>query len=565
MWGEDLWENALQKIDEKKESSTSILEPNPYPLNKTFSFIPETIERWLEQQKTKPHLMNLVNRDALDFVVHLSRAYSGMSQSSLNLYNHIVTAPNPIVADFRKGAATVLAPLNTLLLSSQSNITIESIQKFWGQVDSGDSVHKALADIYEISPITIRQALHKKDIFSSHLQMQEKKKFLKTLDQTPLSLWPISMRDVSFLEHMSVYTQICEKYMGQNASSVLKKVATSPPPANPANRWKAAFDRLVKEKYVTLLSPHNKSQDQEQALLNHFNAVAQNVMDMRENMQADLLYPLFVLALEKEGYTMMGRRSVTNRSALVLPCSAKIWARSSVREQLAASAYWHSHRVNFQQRLKNAGLISPDTKWPTLLSEDITLKHREHTVLFHCLASDQELRQEHDSMSHCIHTYSQRCLLSGYHVLTMNDQKQNIRSTLTLISESDQVRYNNNKLSNNRTPPSSFTDVAHELVQKINDGSIAVNWQKIQTHRNISLQNDLASSIGYDFRNPEQLARIFAVYRPLLPRHVPLEAKNNPIVFTQWVDIPKVINDVTSLDRESQRNMNIFSLSSQPI
>ncbi len=261
---------------------------------------------------------------------------------------------------------------------------------------------------------------------------------------------------------------------------------------------------------------------QPKKLVNEFKRNAAGIKDMQADIHRRIIVPLFLLEFEKQGYEVL---KLENINDIVAIAEQELWAQALPSEQLAASSFWHSKRVDFPTRRETAARIKHDTVWETILDEPYEIQVDDREVVFVPMKSDADLRKEADAHSHCVHGYGIECLKDAWHIFSLRGVDGNNLSTLSCRNTSvkngrQQVELKQNAAYKNDPPPPHAEKAGLEFIRRINAGELTLRWEAVHANRAMYLRDEINTTVGYDFHDPLQRERIAKVYIPLMPRRI---------------------------------------------
>ena len=125
-----------------------------------------------------------------------------------------------------------------------------------------------------------------------------------------------------------------------------------------------------------------------EACFKNYESDLANIGHMKSDLRMKLLRAAIILGLET-------REAVVTSPGAIKPLEDTVahamWLDMPPSEQIAASGYWHSPRVNFRERFQSIAYSANQSwQWATLFSEPLTL---QSGVELHPLNSTTMLRR----------------------------------------------------------------------------------------------------------------------------------------------------------------------------
>ena len=114
-------------------------------------------------------------------------------------------------------------------------------------------------------------------------------------------------------------------------------------------------------------------------------------------------------------------------------------------------------------------------------------------------------------------------------------------STLTLREERDgnlrKLVFSVNLAKRNDPAPALAREAAIQLCAALSDGTIPLQWDKVDAARAVLVKKKFESGIGYDFRNAATRDKMLELYIPCLPRLISRASGGTFDGFTRALDI----------------------------
>lgn len=232
---------------------------------------------------------------------------------------------------------------------------------------------------------------------------------------------------------------------------------------------------------------------------------------------------------------------------IVLPCALRAkhgnrWNRElksqfrehflssiNMRHLLRGSAYWHSDRVNFLGRVSALGFDpnhSQDNNWLPLV-ESITAPNG---VQFIPLTNRTELKEESDTMKHCVWSYTTNCVRNGSHIFSLRNEKGARLATVEYkekkVKGRTLIERNHIEGPRKSQTPEKAVEAADWLVDQINRGEIQPDFRVIQKRR-AQLADKLGElDLGFDYNDLAVCEQIYQLYLPCLSTTIQSKAKS---------------------------------------
>ncbi len=438
------------------------------------------------------------------------------------LYNLLMLAPAGPSRYRRMSVLPILARGDLYYLGSS---------RFWTSIDNGASPFAALGQQLNVSPGTIRHMLRQGDETSS-LYAGRFESVAPYLDSMPVGRWPKTPQDVSFMQDIIKMARDYSHTFKQHQPP--KVLAQWVKDAGPHMSWRRLFTRKTRPHIVSKLKNPFRETGHTPSLAAYLrflldspvfrrscvewhNDRLNEIKDLKRDITRRLVVPAILRTIVPTGT----QNHFPNMAAeLTEPVSQKLWQNCPPSEQLAASAYWHSPRVDFSTRFKAVSRTTGLT-WHTIFDAPLTIDD----VTAVPLGSDATLREEADAMQHCVWSFGPRCLEDGYHIFSLRDLHGNRLSTLSLV----ETRHGDGRITfsvaQNRTvlndmPLAAAQTYGETLCRMLGDGSLAIDWAPILADRAAYAIHKATGEAGYDFNDPAIAQDVFKLYEPCLPRKI---------------------------------------------
>jgi hypothetical protein len=194
-------------------------------------------------------------------------------------------------------------------------------------------------------------------------------------------------------------------------------------------------------------------------------------------------------------------------ATLLVAALSETWSLGSI---IQASKAWH-------KVVGNSSFKQAFQMWPAL-TEPLTAPNGIQLIP---LTTSAELAEEGQAMRHCVGSYSQDCLLRGSHIFSVRDRDGGRLSTLQLIQEGRSVRKAQNRGSLNQLPHTRADKTANWFVQKINRGTIPVQWDElIAKQRMIRMTSGIHEVLGFDPHDHAIWNKAFSEFKSSCPKHL---------------------------------------------
>ncbi len=489
-----------------------------------------------------------IDLPALDFSNHYAtmahKLKRPMPLGSIDFYNHIVSAATPQARDFRKGALNVLLPLNHVFMADDA---------VWALIDTGMSVFKAFGQHHGVGPATIRRMVNDPVLCTTGADMPDVARYLDKID---MRFWPQTETDLVMMQACSRMAASFGKTFDRSphetfkhwvAEAVRNKRSTWPEIMNdlcladmkevvksrdtyladnrrsPRALRRAALRGQLPENFLEALQ--HKASFWEQVARQYERRLS-DIKDMKNDVVRRLVVPAIALALEARGIKALST-DVMNPVSEKL--AASIWQAMPPSDQAAASAYWHSEHVNFQDRFQSIATTKDENAaWCTLIMQPYAASNG---VTAYPLYTAAMLIEEGKAMSHCVGGYAYNCFKRRYHIFSLRDRAGQRLSTLTVQDYFDEngqrlIRENQNRAHNNADPSAPAHAAAKEIIARVNDARIKPDWESVDASKAEFLAKEVDNATGYDFRDETQRTRIFELYEPCLPRKLTRQARS---------------------------------------
>lgn len=487
-----------------------------------------------------------IDQDALEFSNRYSvlahKAERPMPYGSVDFYNHVVSAAVPQARDYRKGALTVLLPLNHVFMGDR---------ELWARIDTGMSVFKALGEQHDVSPATIRRMVNDPVLCTTGPDLPDVARYLDKID---VRFWPQNETDLVLMRATARMAAAFGKTFSRSPHDIFKNWV-----ADCVRQKRTTWREIATEQCRSDITHIIKSRDiyeignrqsrrelrsqshrgllpadfierlqhkpafWERVTRQYENRLS-NIKDMKDDVIRRLVVPAIALSLETHGIKALS-------TDVMKPVSDKlatsVWQAMSPSDQAAASAYWHSERVHFQDRFQSIATTRDEhAAWCTLIMQPYSASNG---VTAHPLYTAAMLMEEGGAMSHCVGGYAYNCFKHRYHIFSLRDRAGQRLSTLTVQDYFDEngqrlIRDVQNKSYKNGTPSPAALAAAKEITARVNDARIRPDWEAVDASKAAFLAKEVDNAAGYDFRDESQRARIFELFSPCLPRKLTRKA-----------------------------------------
>ncbi len=473
-------------------------------------------------------LANTINWKLMEFCNDIyTAAYirdRGYQARLPDLYNHLVAAPGPDILRARASAYTVLLKLRVFQLeATQKEIerhtyhdktnepSMEKLRLFWDEIDNGRPIHKALADLYNVSMTTIR-GLYRLEDKRRRYTPQE----ISQLDLVADEHWPVDYHEESAYRDTLRYAELMRKYFDIEPRATMANLAMEKKERKFGN-WQELLTYKLKDEF-------NEAGERGHYYTSAYSALSlredkiKNIPDMRNDLTTKLVLPFVLNKAEALGYKILSRNLA---DSMAQELSRNIWRHSSPTEQLAASSYWHSPRVNLNDKfeLAKANKEPAALEWTCLLKEPYIT---ESGAIITPLDSHDALVYEGNVMDHCVGrgTYTTHCLRDNYHIFHIEDADGGNASTLTVqdYMQGDKrlVTQIAHHAYDDAEPLPFAQDEAAKFINLINAQKIDIDWSAVDLSK--AAFNNKMNDIGYDYADPGKYEYVFDVYKSCLPK-----------------------------------------------
>ena len=529
----------------------------PIQHQKTLSIIARNIAKSaLNNQETDAlkEIKSLIKDDLLAFAENLISSHKKQpshNYNSIKIYNFLASNPDKESCQFRQGALNVLAPIGDLFLNNA---------ELWKDIDKGTPIFDALAKEFECSPRTIKHILKQANIYS----FKQFKDLAKNLDEIDLSHWPKNAQDVRFFGDARHAADIYADIFKRDKQDVFKRWIQHQKNRNESG-WKDIFYFEMRKQIVgDSIPPDHYTESFCNKCVQKYHSDLSTIKDMQHDVTLRLIRPALILASQKKGLLI----SKTDQEALEQHIEKVIWGTSSPSDQIAASSYWHSPRINFGERFKSISGTSDEKfkKWEGLFPDKITLANCELIPL----QSKDALKEEANAMQHCVWSYADRCLGSSYHIFSIRYNNSGKRlSTLTVQdftnddNQTRKIRLIEHKAYKNKYPEKIAIDVANQLLEKVNAGDLLPDWHSIDAIKTNYKSRRIRNAVGYDFENPNLRNEIISLYLPCLPRGIAKHTQNFDS-FQTAIKVDEILESLLA-ENPTPTNQNKNSILQPPI
>lgn len=503
------------------------------------------------------------NRDDYEFVKTLG--YRLSKETHFDIYNHLQRAPNEQAKYYRKNALTIMN--NSVFQKSPFFLKKDEI---WESIDQGTSPYQAIADYCGVKPFTIKEMFKKCDWISPNASIKNMAFFL---DKINPDFWPTSKtpKEVSYFIELTIMARKFAEAFDCDADETLRswvydsrKETLDDGQKKPRYRklksWREVFEYITKNQVTyhsnmklcdfaqdqilrnALSKKHESSQtllkdmDPEfiertfqdegmiTALRDRWIQDIDNIKDMKSEIKRKILSPLIVLSLKQAGWAVTDSQAIEEN---VSEANKRLWAGMSPGDQIRASNYWHSDRVNIQGRFTSAVLSTDETynQWEPLFLEEYY--EASNGVRIYPLTSSEALRHEgsKEVMRHCIASYSTHHYTQNYHMFSVRDKNGKRLTTLSVQDFEDgdkgkQIKKQHNLGYRNAKASTESQTAVTEFIGEYNKGNMETDWAKIEKQRAQYKANQIENAAGYDINDPEQRQSVFEVYIPCLPKAI---------------------------------------------
>lgn len=493
----------------------------------------------LERKMAFAAIDDLINKPVLEWAKHFSKEHMHLPMSSqpLLLYNFLVEAGSPKATEYYQGALQALVPMKDFFIGK------DEYKPFWEKVGQGQPVFDALASHLKVQPATIRHMMKQAGMFHAYDNNSDYKvdfvDWAQKLDIIPIPQWPTSVPELvccrALFKGARTFAQATKRDVGDILKKWFKRTGYS------ETLWADTLQREFKQEfdeYITydrfadisdlLRAPHSRpdfSLSRYKAFISsvsdQYCTSYKSIVDMQNDIARRLIRPAIILIAEERG---LARLSEDDFIKIEKNIVHKLWQQSLPEEQMAASRYWHSPHINFNNRFNSISRSSnQDWEWGNLIKELQVIG--SSGVQFYPLNSTAALKEEGDAMHHCVWSYTHNCMTMGLHIFSVRDQSGARLSTLSVGEYIDgqgnrRIKLSQNLSQHDTQAPQMAKEAAEAFIKMINDGDIKPDWNFIDEKRAVYAAQQIDNSIGYDYRNPVQAERMMELYRPCLPRRI---------------------------------------------
>lgn len=301
-----------------------------------------------------------------------------------------------------------------------------------------------------------------------------------------------------------------------------------------------------------------------------------NTADYMRQVYARLVLPYFAheahrrdidgLSLAVQGYlngTMWEESFERHDDAFgMLPPYLRPFGNMRTHNIVKLSVAWHKALDRYSASMRGVE-VPREISWPSLLRGQIVAPN---DITITCRDSKKALEEEHQIMGHCIDGYTAHCLglvdkpgeprkyTHIFHLAAKNNPK--IRATFAVeepfngktprqvsAGPMDGIRIRKDTW-NVPTEDSPVWVAARWLVEGINNGSLKVDWERIDQQRRGMKYEAISAQTGFDPTVRENCIEAYRILQPFLPeryRHYSYE---------QWIEKMGFARDADVLFRE---------------
>ncbi len=297
-----------------------------------------------------------------------------------------------------------------------------------------------------------------------------------------------------------------------------------------------------------------------------------NTADYMHQVYARLVLPYFAyeahrrnthgLSLAVQGYlngTMWEESFERHDDAFGrLPPYLRSFGNMRTHNIVKLSVEWHKALGRYSASMRGVE-VPREISWPALLYRPVVAPN---DIVITCRNSKKALEEEHRIMGHCIDGYTAHCLglvdkpgeerkyVHIVHLAAKNDPR--IKATFAVeepfnskgprrvsAGPMDGIRIRKDTW-NVPTANSPVWAAARWLVEGINDGSLKVDWERIDQQRRGMKYETISAQTGFDPTVWENCVESYRIFRPFLPerfRHYVYEAWVEKMGFARDADV----------------------------
>ena len=383
---------AVESIIPRLIGSQRAVKTNSFPYYERWlkDLVRSELRAWFVDrfERTLQDFKSLSDEVSLEFAVsHCTRTKDYKPHSSLYVYNHIVAAPTGVTRDFRRGAISILQPLSYFFYDDAS---------FWTAIDNGTSIYETLAQKFNVKSATVKRFIRNNIYLQNTISEEEAAKYLPYLDVTDPALWPNSSAEAKYFKYLVdctiAYRSAFKRDIRQAMQDMTREISQSA-----QNRWELLFNQRFNRQKLFLERTRMKGRQRlsnrarkrlpavvkDKDIVDQFIREMNNIGDMHSDIRRRVMLPLLVVESEAQGFEVLKLASL---EGMAVELEQRLWSKSPPSEQVAASAYWHSTRVNFQQRFESVAYTTTDACWKTLIDKPYEIKNRWESCYFHALS-----------------------------------------------------------------------------------------------------------------------------------------------------------------------------------
>ncbi|MBU6234646.1 MAG: PcfJ domain-containing protein [Alphaproteobacteria bacterium] len=499
--------------------------------------------------------------DDMAFADNLYRTHPRNITGDLRIYNHLRRAQGEKAREFRKGALLVLGKVKNFFWDDKN---------LWEAIDNGAPLYDALSKSLNLKISTVRRMFRQPDVFG----IGDRFATLATaLDKVDPAFWPDTGREVFYFAFVHDFGIRYASTFERNLQDVLKNwLATAR--KNGHHGWEALFksqfaeylDRAENDRSfrgwdydmdgdIVKSLPMNRlvdglSDSAPKTAIKFYRDTIGNINHMRNDVSLRLIRAGLILEFEKRGLQVA---STTILDDLAKAVSSRMWASCPPSEQIEASSYWHSPRINFRNRFESVAISSNTaSKWPTIIDGPVELSGG---VIAYPLNSTDLLREEGTAMNHCVWSFTNNCLTQNFHVFSLRNKEGQRISTLTIKDGVDGNKRSfssiEHKRHGNGTPSQQAFQAEKSFLKMLDEGVIMPDWTVIDKARAEFMRDALDQTIGYDFRNPAQRERVLDLFKPCIPRKA-LHGILGFDALMQKIGVPHIVTDHLAKNSQMQ-------------
>lgn len=413
------------------------------------------------------------------------------------------------------------------------------------RIDEGKSAVSVFTQDFGVKPHVARALMRNSHgLYTISHTAEELKPYTLFLDEIDPRAYPHDTFEAIFFKYAVEYVQTYAIAFNRDPILVMRSLVKGMD-LNSTKKWQDAIWARTAIQRKELKDPDDHLRFEPQKLVERFKRRVSGIKDMKADIHRRVITPLFLLEFERQGYEVLKLDVIKD---IIAVAQKELWAHAVPSEQLAASSFWHSERVNFKTRRETAARIKNDTVWETIIDEPYEMQVDNQMVVFVPMKSDIDLRKEADAHSHCVHGYGIHCLKDAWHIFSVRDADGNNLSTFSCKSTPIEngrweVELKQNAAYKNDPPPLYAQKAGVEFIRRINSGKLSVRWAAVHENRAVYLRDEVNTTIGYDFRDPLQRARMAEVYVPLMPRRITSALRAGMDTLGESLGIPALVED----------------------